>query len=171
MTTEADVRRICLSLPETTETPYEGLPGFRVRKRLFARIRTNPDALVVWTPEVGEKEALIAAEPEKFFQTPHYEGHPAVLVRLEAIEVDELEELLTESWALRAPARLVSAFEAVESGQLLMAYGSVEDDAEAFQRVANRVVAELRRVGLNASWHGTEGHPIVVDGIVWRRRR
>jgi hypothetical protein len=52
-----------------------------------------------------------------------------------------------------------------------MAYGSVEDDRETFQRVGNTIVAELRRVGLNASWGGTAGHPILVEGIVWRRRR
>lgn len=117
MASEDDVRRICLSLPETTEKPYERLPGFRVKDKLFARIRENPDALVVWRPDVGEKEALIASEPEKFFQIPHYEGHPAVLVRLEAVEVDELEELLTESWLLRAPVRLAAAFEAAGSGR------------------------------------------------------
>ncbi len=60
---------------------------------------------------------------------------------------------------------------AVKTGQLLMAYGCVEDDPEAFQRVGNAIVAELRRVGLNASWGGTAGHPIVVEGLVWRRRR
>src|SRR5262249_54781487 len=59
---------------------------------------------------------------------------------------------------------------AIKTGQLLMAYGSVEDDPEAFQRVGNKIVAELRRVGLNASWGGTAGHPIVVEGIVWRHR-
>lgn len=59
----------------------------------------------------------------------------------------------------------------IESGQLLMAYGCLEDDAEALNRVVNKIVAELRRVGLNASWQGTTGHPIVVDGIVWRHRR
>jgi hypothetical protein len=60
---------------------------------------------------------------------------------------------------------------AIETGQLLMAYGSLEDDPESLQRVGNRIVAELRRAGLNASWGGTAGHPIVVEGIVWRRRR
>lgn len=109
MVSEEDVRRICLSLPEAVEKPYERLPGFRVKGKLFARIRERPYALVIMRPDIAEKEALIAAEPEKFFQTPHYEGHPAVLVRLEAIDIDELEELLTESWALTAPARLVSA--------------------------------------------------------------
>jgi hypothetical protein len=115
MTSEADVRRICLSLPETSEQPYERLPGFRVKNKLFARIRANPDALVVWRPEVAEKKALISSEPERFFETPHYEGHPAVLVRLEAVECDELTELLTESWLLRAPKRVVAAFEAGRS--------------------------------------------------------
>jgi len=115
MASEDDVRRICLSLPGTAETPYERRPGFRVKGQLFARIRENPDALVVWRPDVREKEGLIASEPAKFFQTDHYAGHPAVLVRLEAVDVDELEELLTESWALRAPARLMSAFEAGRS--------------------------------------------------------
>ncbi|MBO0697931.1 MAG: hypothetical protein J2P46_06035 [Zavarzinella sp.] len=60
---------------------------------------------------------------------------------------------------------------AIETGQLLMAYGCVEDDPAAFQRVGHTIVAELRRVGLDASWGGTEGHPIVVEGLVWRRRR
>jgi len=60
---------------------------------------------------------------------------------------------------------------AVKTGQLLMAYGCVEENPEAFQRIGNTVVAELRRVGLNASWGGTAGNPIVVEGMVWRRRR
>lgn len=110
MATEEDVRRICLSLPEALEQPYERLPGFRVRKRLFARIRTKPDALVVFRPFVEEKEARMAAEPHKFFQTAHYEGHPAVLVHLEAVDEDELEELLVEAWLLVAPVKLAAAF-------------------------------------------------------------
>jgi hypothetical protein len=110
MVSENDVRRICLSLPEAMEKPYAGLPGFRVRNKLFARIREKPDALVVFRPDIAEKESLIAAEPDVFFQTSHYEGHPAVLVRLEAINADELEEILIESWELSAPARLVAAF-------------------------------------------------------------
>jgi hypothetical protein len=60
---------------------------------------------------------------------------------------------------------------AIKTGQLLMAYGCIEDDPEAFQRVGIKIVAELRRFALNASWGGTAGHPIVVEDIVWRRRR
>jgi hypothetical protein len=60
---------------------------------------------------------------------------------------------------------------AIKTGQLLMAYGCLEDEPNALKGVANTIVAELRRVGLNASWGGTAGHPIVVEGLVWRRRR
>lgn len=112
MTTEEDVRRICLSLPATTEKPSYGTPGFRVKDRLFARIREDSNELAIYRPSVEEKEALIASDPVKFFQTPHYEGYPMVLVRLAAVDCAELAELLTEAWMLRAPARLAAALEA-----------------------------------------------------------
>jgi hypothetical protein len=108
MVTESDVRRIALSLPETTEKPSYGTPGFRVRDKLFARVREEGDVLVVWVAGEGEKRGLIAAEPEKFFTTPHYDGHPTVLVRFAGVDEDELRELLTESWRLRAPRRLAA---------------------------------------------------------------
>lgn len=60
---------------------------------------------------------------------------------------------------------------AIKTGELLLAYGCVEEDETVFRRVANKIVAELRKVGLDAKWEGTGGHPIVVDGIVWRKRR
>ena len=81
--------------------------GFRVKDRLFARIREEGDVLVLWCGGLDEKEFLIGAEPEKFFTTPHYDGHPMVLVRLGAVDRAELAELLDESWRLRAPKRLV----------------------------------------------------------------
>ena len=60
---------------------------------------------------------------------------------------------------------------AIECGQLLLAYGSVEDDEAALAGVARKVVAVLRRAGLDAKWEGDAGHPIVIEGLVWRRRR
>ena len=108
MATDDDVRRIALSLPSTTERPSYGTPGFRVKDRLFARIREEGDVLVVWVAGDGEKQGLIAAEPAKFFTTPHYDGHPSVLLRLPAVDVDELTELLTDSWRLRAPKRVAA---------------------------------------------------------------
>ena len=114
MVTEDDVRRGALSLPATTEKPSYGNPGFRVKDKLFAGIREGGDVLFVWVSDVGEKDALIASEPKKFFTTPHYDGHPMVLVRFRAVGVKELTELLTESWRIRAPKRLVTAFDAGE---------------------------------------------------------
>ncbi len=114
MVTEDDVRRIARSLPGTTERSSYGTPGFRVKDKLFARIREEGDVLVVWCHDEGEKEALIASEPEKFFTTPHYDGHPSVLVRFSAVDPEELTELLTESWRIRAPKRLRESFDAID---------------------------------------------------------
>ena len=108
--TEADVRRIALALPATTEKPSYGTPGFRVRDRLFARMRED-DVAVVHCADLAEKEALLASEPDALFTTPHYDGSPTVLVRLHAVDEDELTELLTDSWRVRAPARLRAAFD------------------------------------------------------------
>jgi hypothetical protein len=111
--TEDDVRRIALSLPETTEKPWFGTPGFRVKDKGFLRIRSEAEGgLVVFVSDLGEKEALLSSDPGKFFTTPHYDNWPIVLVNLPAIDLDELEELITESWRLRAPKRLLKEFDA-----------------------------------------------------------
>ena len=113
MATEDDVRQIALSLPETTEKPSYGTPGFRVKDKLFVRIRNEADGgLVVFVGDLAEKDALLESDPEKFFTTPHYDGYPTVLVNLAAVEVEELRELITDSWLLRAPKRVRAAFEA-----------------------------------------------------------
>jgi hypothetical protein len=115
MIDEADVRRVALALPETSEKLSWGTPSFRVRNRGFARIREEGDVLAVHCAGEGEKLALISAEPDKFFTTPHYDGYPMVLVRFAAIDLAELTELLTDAWRLRAPRRLVTQFDAEHS--------------------------------------------------------
>jgi hypothetical protein len=113
MATEADVRRIALSLPETIEKPWYGSPGFRVKDKGFLRIRSEAEGgLVVFVADLGEKEALLASDPDVFFTTPHYDGYPTVLVDLPAIDVDELTELIVESWRIKAPKRVLSAYDA-----------------------------------------------------------
>jgi hypothetical protein len=82
-----------------------------VKDKLFARIHPDGDVLVVWCWDIGEKEALIASDAAKFFTTPHYDGYPLVLVRMDAVEVDEVTELLTEAWRVRAPNKLVTSFD------------------------------------------------------------
>src|SRR3954462_13575441 len=111
MATEADVRQIALALPETEERPPYGTPGFRVKDRLFARIREE-GVLLVRCADEGEKDFLLRADPEKFFTVPHYDGHASVLVRLAAVDREELAELLTEAWRVRAPKRLAESLDA-----------------------------------------------------------
>src|SRR5215213_5952346 len=107
MATLDDARELALALPATTERPSYGTPGFRVRDKLFARLRED-DVLVLWVADLGEKEMLIGSDPEKFFTVPHYDGRAAVLVRLSALDRTELGELLTDAWRLRAPKRLLA---------------------------------------------------------------
>ena len=111
MATENDVRKIALSLPETTEKPWFNSPGFRVKDKGFLRIRSEAEGgLVVFVADLGEKEMLLQSEPEKFFTTPPYDGYPTVLVNLAAIEVVELRELIIESWRLIAPKRVLKEY-------------------------------------------------------------
>lgn len=68
----------------------------------------NPDVLAVRVASLAEKEELLAADPEKFFTEPHYNGFPAVLVRLPVIDAGELAELITDAWICQAPRALAA---------------------------------------------------------------
>jgi hypothetical protein len=68
----------------------------------------NPEVLAVRVASLAEKEELLAADPEKFFTEPHYNGFPAVLVRLPSIDVGELTELITDAWRCQAPRALAA---------------------------------------------------------------
>lgn len=119
-----DVRRIALALPEATERVSRGNAHWRVCEKSFAWERplrgtdlaalgpAAPDGpiLGVRVEHLGAKEALLADDPAVCFTIPHFEGYPAVLVRLERIAVAELEELLAEAWLCRAPRRLADAY-------------------------------------------------------------
>jgi hypothetical protein len=112
MVTEDDVRRVALSLPATVEKSYNRLPSFRVGSSLFIRIHELPDVLFVRCANLEERDELLKAEPERFFITPHYDGYPAVLVRLGQAGFDEVAELVTEAWRICAPKRLLAAYDA-----------------------------------------------------------
>ncbi len=93
MTSEHDVRRICLALPDVVERESWGRPAWFARS-LVARMWDDD----VVTVKTEERQALAAADPDTYFWTPHHERSPGlVLVRLGSIDVDELEELLAES--------------------------------------------------------------------------
>lgn len=114
----------CGGLPLTAEqAPHD----WRVGRKLLAwerplrksdrealtRAGSEPpsgDIVGVRVSDEGVKFALIADEPGVYFTTPHFDGYPAVLVRLAEIEVRDLEELITEAWLMQAPKQLVQAF-------------------------------------------------------------
>ncbi len=70
----------------------------------------------VRVPDVGVKEALLAELPDVYFTTPHFDGYPAILVRLDRVPVDELDEVVTEAWLTQAPKRLANAYLAERDG-------------------------------------------------------
>ena len=110
--TEADVRKIALSLPETSEEPWYSAPGFKVKGRGFLRLRTEAEGgLVVFISGPDEKEMLLSSAPKKYFTTPHYKGGNTILVNLKAVGVRELRALITESWRLQAPPKLLAAYD------------------------------------------------------------
>jgi hypothetical protein len=112
MVTEEDVRAIALSLPGTTEEQWYQTPGYKVAGKGFLRLRTEAEGgLVVFLSDIGVKQALLASDPDAFFTTPHYDGSPIVLVNLEKIDHEELRELITDSWLIKAPPRLRREFE------------------------------------------------------------
>jgi hypothetical protein len=111
MPTWDDVVAIALELPEVEVSTWFGTPGLRVAGQGFCRLRTNPDALVIRVLDLGDREALVRGDPDAYFYTPHYEGFPYVLVRLEKVARQELQELIEDAWRLRAPKRLVAHLE------------------------------------------------------------
>ena len=72
----------------------------------------NPGVVAVRVADLSVKEELLAADPEVYFTESHYDGYPAVLVRLDAVDPVELEELVTDAWLCSAPPALVRDFEA-----------------------------------------------------------
>jgi hypothetical protein len=111
-----DVVAIGTRFPEVALGTSFGTPALRVRGKAMCRLRTDPDALVLRVSDLGEREALLQGQPEAFFSTPHYDGYPYVLVRLAAVDEEELAELIEEAWRIRAPKRLVAEYEATVGG-------------------------------------------------------
>jgi hypothetical protein len=101
---------MALSLEAVEEGTSYGTPAFRARGTLFARLREDPDSLVV-RMEADQREELIAADPDTYYITDHYRNYPWVLVRLSRVHSDALRDLLRMAWRLAAsnPQRAIRA--------------------------------------------------------------
>jgi hypothetical protein len=114
MATWDDVVAIGESLPGVEPGSWWGTQGLLVKGRGrakgkgFCRLRSNPDALVVRVADLDDREALLQGDSGVYFITPHYEGTPHVLVRLEAIRPKDLAVLIEDAWRLTAPEPLVA---------------------------------------------------------------
>ena len=120
----SDVQRIALALPDTSldddriafsvtnKGKRKGIAWVWMERVHPKQARVpNLSVLAIRVRDLAEKDMLLAARPETLFTEPHYNGFPAVLIRLAAIDVDELEELLRNAWRCQAPAALVRSFD------------------------------------------------------------
>ena len=128
----ADLDTMALALPQTTrEVSDDGRPAYRVHGKLYCCQRgRRPDAI---DPDTGErmndvlmfrvadqdvKELLLADDRGLYFTTPHFDGYPAVLIRipqLERLDREELTDLVAEAWLTRAQKRVAKAWLAEHS--------------------------------------------------------
>lgn len=119
-----DLRKIALALPETVQEgdriafavmnkgKPKGIAWVWLERVDPKKARVpNPEVIAIRVRNTLEKEMLIESQPAKFFTEPHYNGFPAILVRLAAVEVDELDMLLTNAWRCQAPPALVQRFD------------------------------------------------------------
>jgi hypothetical protein len=127
MTTMTDLDELALALPLTEKTVSEdGRPSYSVNGKLFCLHRSRrPDAvdpetgerladvLMFRVEDLGVKELMLADDRGLFFTTPHFDGYPAVLLRipdLQRIDREELRDVLVEAWLTRAPKRVARAW-------------------------------------------------------------
>lgn len=129
MATQDDVRRIASRLPGATEgagTQFSFGVEVKGKHKGFvwawaervdpkkARV-VNDDVLAVMVPNQTVKDVLLQSDQDKYFTEPHYNGFPAVLVRLSAVPVEELEDLILEAWKTKAPAAFKKSFKPIKA--------------------------------------------------------
>ena len=125
MATWADVERLTGTLPETTvgtrwsnRTWFVADKGYVWERPLSKKDRVHlgdaaPGDDVILAARVEHevaKQALLADDPAVFFTTPHFDGYPAILVRLDVIGLEDLEEVVTEAWLTQAPEPLAREY-------------------------------------------------------------
>jgi hypothetical protein len=129
----ADLDGLALAMPQATkDVSGDGRPAYLVHGKLFCCRRGRrrdavdaetgerlDDVLMFRVADLGVKELLLADDRAVFFTTPHFEGYPAVLMRipdLARVDRDELHDLVAEAWLTRAQKRVAQAWLAEHGG-------------------------------------------------------
>ena len=125
MATFDDVAALALALPEATEAERHGHRAWSVGGKGFAWERPFSKAdlrrfgdqappggpiLAVRVEDLGEKEAVLAAQPDAFFTIPHFGGYAAVLIQLDRVTAPALGEAITDGWLACAPRPLAQEY-------------------------------------------------------------
>ncbi len=105
------VRRVALSLPETSEEPHFDMASFRIRGRIFATVPPGGDVIHVFVDE-SETKASVSSDPAAFEELWWGKRLAGLRVRIGAAKPDEVAELLEAAWRRKAPKRVVAAYDA-----------------------------------------------------------
>jgi hypothetical protein len=131
MTTMADLDELALAMPQATkDVSDDGRPAYFVHGKLFCCHRNRrrdaidphtgerlDDVLMFRVADLGVKELLLADARGLFFTTPHFDGYPAVLLRIQdlaRLDRDELGDIVAEAWLTRAQKRVAKAWLAAQ---------------------------------------------------------
>lgn len=113
--TEVEMRAVILAFPGAEDGTSNGQPSFKVRGKLFTRLRAEDASLVLSEVGFDEREMLMEAEPATFHVTPHYKDYQIVLARIETLDPGALRGLLERRWRKLSTKAAVRAYEAAQA--------------------------------------------------------
>jgi len=105
--TEAQLKKIALSFPETAEGVSYTHPAFLAFGKFFTRYRKEDNSFVLTVSGMEHRDMLLEMDPKTYFITDHYKSFPGVLVRLERVTQEEVRAMLERRWRAMAPKKLI----------------------------------------------------------------